>query len=134
MTASAAGYDSLTVNDVLVNLNLTTTLNFILKETSNEDDYLPVVATALNGNYPNPFNPETTISYSVKEPGKVRLEVYNIKGQLVKTLVDEEQTTGRYKLVFNAKDDRGRSIASGVYMLRMVAPGYLKTTKMILMQ
>jgi len=134
VTASAAGYDSLTVNDVLVNLNLTTTLNFILKETSNEDDYLPVVATALNGNYPNPFNPETTISYSVKEPGKVRLEVYNIKGQLVKTLVDEEQTTGRYKLVFNARDDRGRSIASGVYMLRMVAPGYLKTTKMILMQ
>jgi hypothetical protein len=48
--------------------------------------------------------------------------------------VDEEQTTGHYKLIFDARDDRGRSIASGVYMLRMKAPGYKKTTKMILMQ
>jgi len=48
--------------------------------------------------------------------------------------VDEVQATGHYKLVFNAKDDRGRSIASGVYMLKMVAPGYQKSTKMILMQ
>ena len=134
VTASAAGYDSLTVDDVLVNYNLATTVNFVLQETSNADDHLPVVATALNGNYPNPFNPETTISYSVKEAGRVKLEVYNIKGQLVRTLVDEEQTTGHYKLVFDAKDDRGRSIASGVYMLRMAAPGYRKTSKMILMQ
>ena len=134
VTASAVGYDSLTVDDVVVNHNLATTVNFILKETSNEDDYLPVFATALNGNYPNPFNPETTISYSLKETGRVKLEVYNIKGQLVKTLVDEEQTTGHYKLVFNAKDNKGRAIASGVYMLKMVAPGYRKTIKMILMQ
>ncbi len=134
VTASAAGYDSLTVDDVLVNYNLATTVNFVLKETSNADDHLPVVATALNGNYPNPFNPETTISYSVKEPGRVKMEVYNIRGQLVRTLVDEEQTTGHYKLIFDARDDRGRSIASGVYMLRMKAPGYKKTTKMILMQ
>jgi hypothetical protein len=134
VTAYAAGYDSLTVDDVLVNYNLATTVNFILKETPSDDNLLPVVATALNGNYPNPFNPETTISYSVKQPGRVKLEVYNIKGQLVRTLVDEEQATGHYKLLFNAKDDRGRSIASGVYMLRMEAPGYRKTSKMILMQ
>ena len=134
VTASAVGYDSLTVDDVVVNHNLATTVNFVLKETSNEDDYLPVLATALNGNYPNPFNPETTISYSLKEAGRVKLEVYNIKGQLVRSLVDEVQATGHYKLVFNAKDDRGRSIASGVYMLKMVAPGYQKSTKMILMQ
>ena len=105
-----------------------------MKETSNADDHLPVVATALDGNYPNPFNPETTISYSVKEPGRVKMEVYNIRGKLVRTLVDEEPTTGHYKLIFDSRDDRGRSIASGVYMLRMKAPGYKKTTKMILMQ
>ena len=68
VTAYAAGYDSLTVDDVLVNYNLATTVNFILKETPSDDNLLPVVATALNGNYPNPFNPETTISYSVKQP------------------------------------------------------------------
>ena len=134
VTASAAGYDSLTIDDVLVNYNLTTTVNFILSETPNDEYEIPVVATALNGNYPNPFNPETTISYSVKEPGKVKLEVYNIRGQLVRTLVDEDQATGHYKLIFNAKDDKGRGISSGVYMLRMQAPGYKKTSKMILMQ
>jgi hypothetical protein len=134
VTASAAGFDSLTVDDVLVNYNLTTTVNFILEPTPNDEYEIPVVATALNGNYPNPFNPETTISYSVKEAGKVKMEVYNIKGQLVRTLVDEEQATGHYKLIFNAKDDRGRSISSGVYLLRMQAPGYHKTSKMILMQ
>jgi hypothetical protein len=117
-----------------VTANNNTTVNFILQPVSNDENTQPVVATALNGNYPNPFNPETTISYSVKEAGRVKLEVYNIKGQLVKTLVNQDQATGHYKLVFNAKDDRGRSISSGVYMLRMVAPGYQKTSKMILMQ
>ena len=64
----------------------------------------------------------------------MKLEVYNVKGQLVKTLVNEDQATGHYKLVFNAKDGRGRSISSGVYLLKMTAPGYQKTSKMILMQ
>ena len=134
VTASAEGYSPRTVDEVLVDYDLATTVNFVLNSTTNDDNLLPVVATALNGNYPNPFNPETTISYSVKQPGRVKLEVYNIKGQLVRTLIDEEQATGHYKLAFKAGDDSGRSIASGVYMLKMVAPGYRKTSKMILMQ
>ena len=100
----------------------------------NDDATPPTQVTALNGNYPNPFNPETTISYSVNKPGRVKLEVYNIKGQLVRTLIDSDHASGEYKQVFNAKDNRGRSISSGVYLLRMVAPGYQKTSKMILMQ
>ena len=134
VTAEAKGYNSLTLNGCVVHPDIYTPVNFILEPVSNDENTLPVVATMLNGNYPNPFNPETTISYSVKEAGHVKLEVYNVKGQLVKTLVNEDQPTGHYKLVFNAKDDRGRSISSGVYMLRMTAPGYHKTTKMILMQ
>ncbi len=134
VTASAEGYNPITIEGKTVYANSNTTVNFVLKPVSNDENIQPVVATALNGNYPNPFNPETTISYSVKEAGRVKLEVYNVKGQLVKTLVNEDQATGHYKLVFNAKDDRGRSISSGVYLLRMVAPGYQKTSKMILMQ
>jgi len=122
------------MTQVLVEFGQTTTVNFVLDATSTDDPDIPVVATALNGNYPNPFNPETTISYSVKEAGRVRLEIYNIKGQLVRTLVDEDQTTGHYKQVFNSKDNRGRSISSGVYLILMTAPGYQKTSKMILMQ
>jgi len=119
---------------VLVEHNLATTVNFTLDQTSSAENHLPVVATALNGNYPNPFNPETTISYCVKEPGPVKLEIYNIKGQLVHTLLDEELSTGHYKLIFNAKDGKGRAVASGVYLIRMTAPGYQKTSKMILMR
>ena len=134
LTASAADYNSQTVEGVLVEHNLATTVNFTLDQTSSAENHLPVVATALNGNYPNPFNPETTISYCVKEPGPVKLEIYNIKGQLVHTLLDEELSTGHYKLIFNAKDGKGRAVASGVYLIRMTAPGYQKTSKMILMR
>ena len=134
LTVSAPGYISQTVEDVTVNLNLFTTLHFVLLRERDGDGQIPVVATALHGNYPNPFNPETTISYSIKKPGRVRLEVYNIKGQKVCTLVDEDHATGHYKRIFNAKDDRGRSVSSGVYLIRMSAPGYRKTAKMMLMQ
>ncbi len=135
VTASAAEHHSQTVTDVVVNFNQTTTLNFVLEEgTPIDDPQIPVAATTLHGNYPNPFNPETTISYSVKEPGRVKLQVYNLKGQLVTTLVDEDHATGHYKQTFNGKDKQGRPIASGVYLIRMTAPGYGKTSKMILMK
>jgi hypothetical protein len=135
VTASARGYLSQSVEGVVVNHDQHVILQFVLaKDTATDDSSIPVTATALNPNYPNPFNPETTISYSVKEPGRVRLEVFNIKGQKVKTLVDEDRATGHYKLIFNAKDTRGRSLSSGVYLLRMSAPGYQKTSKMIFMK
>ena len=135
VTASARGYLSQSVEGVVVNHDQHVILQFVLaKDTATDDPFIPVTATALNPNYPNPFNPETTISYSVKEPGRVRLEVFNIKGQKVKTLVDEDRATGHYKLVFNAKDTRGRNLSSGVYLLRMSAPGYQKTSKMIFMK
>ena len=134
ITASAPEYLSQT-KEVIVNPDLSTDLDFILLQEGDDPQVPPpVLATALHGNYPNPFNPETTISYSVKQPGRVKLTVYNIKGQKVRTLVNEEQITGHYKLVFNAKDDRGRPISSGVYLLRMQAPGYQKLAKMVLIQ
>jgi hypothetical protein len=102
--------------------------------TPNDGAQLPTATTALHGNYPNPFNPETTISYSVMKPGRVKLEVYNLKGQLVKTLVNEDHAAGEYRQVFNAKDEKGSSLASGVYLVRMHAPGYRKTSKMVLMK
>ena len=135
VTASAAGYLSQSVENVLINQDQHTILSFTLrKETANDDALLPVTATALNGNYPNPFNPETTISYSVLQPGRVRLEVYNIKGQRVRNLMDSDHAAGHFRKVFDAKDDSGRSLPSGVYLLRMSAPGYQKTGKMILMK
>jgi hypothetical protein len=135
VTASYPGYISQTVENVEVIAYDITHLTFYLEEGSPVDDpQVPVIATALGGNYPNPFNPETTISYGVKEPGRVKLQIYNIKGQLVRNLVDEEHTAGHYKRLFDGKDNTGRSLASGVYLIRMTAPGYRKASKMMLIK
>lgn len=133
-TATANGYHPLTQEDINVAPSQNTTLNFVLIPTANEDEVAPIVATGLNGNYPNPFNPETTISYDLKDAAPVRLEIYNLKGQLVRTLVNELQATGRYRIVFDGKDDKKLALPSGVYLYRFSAGEYRKTQKMMLMQ
>ncbi|MDP2401275.1 MAG: carboxypeptidase regulatory-like domain-containing protein, partial [Actinomycetota bacterium] len=135
VTASATGFVSQTIENIVVTANQTSTVNFVMVVgSSNEDDVVPVTATALNGNFPNPFNPETTISYAVKDPAAVRIEIYNVKGQLVRSLVNGEHNSGRYNVVFNGKDNAGNNIASGVYFYRMTTDKYSATKKMILMQ
>ncbi len=135
LRVSAEGYQTVIKTNVIIHQNQVVTLHIVLhRETGADDPQTPVVATALNGNYPNPFNPQTTISYSVKEPGQVKLQIYNLKGQLVRTLIDTEHAAGHYKQIFDARDDRDRRLASGVYLIRMQAPGYHKTSKMMLMQ
>ena len=99
-----------------------------------DDPGVPVVATALHGNYPNPFNPETTISYSVKDAGAVSIEIYNAKGQLVRTLVNEHKATGNYSIVWNGRDNNNQAVSSGVYFYKMLAGKYSSTRKMILMK
>ncbi|HPV14899.1 MAG TPA: choice-of-anchor D domain-containing protein [Candidatus Cloacimonadota bacterium] len=132
LLASAEGFGETTVENVIVGAGLFTNLDIVLVSRSNDCESPVPVVTALNGNYPNPFNPETNISYSVKEPGMVKLEIYNIRGQLVRNLLNEYHVTGHYKRIFDGKDNNGRILASGVYLLRMSAPGYQKASKMLL--
>ncbi|MDI3504386.1 MAG: large repetitive protein, partial [Candidatus Cloacimonadota bacterium] len=134
VTASAASYDSLSYENITVAPSQNTTLNFILEPTSNGDELIPVTVTALNPNYPNPFNPETTISYDIKEAGEVRLDIYNLKGQLVRTLVDKAQVPGRYRIVFDSRDNKGNPLSSGIYLYRLQTKDYQSTRKMMLMQ
>ncbi len=94
---------------------------------------LPAV-TKLNGNYPNPFNPETNISYSVSKPAKVTLTIYNLKGQKVRTLVNDYQQAKNYSVVWNGKDDNGRTVANGVYLYKLKVGKYTATKKMIMMK
>jgi len=89
----------------------------------------------LNGNYPNPFNPETTISFSVAQTSSmVNLEIYNLKGQNIKTLVNEILPAGNHSIVWNGADEKGKPIASGVYLYKMRIGNYVSTKKMILMK
>ncbi|MEP0821546.1 MAG: T9SS type A sorting domain-containing protein [Ignavibacterium sp.] len=72
-------------------------------------------------NYPNPFNPTTTISYDLPALSRVTIHVFNLVGQQITTLVDQEQPPGRYKLVWNGRTDSGVSASSGVYFYRILA-------------
>ncbi|MBN2291425.1 MAG: T9SS type A sorting domain-containing protein [Pirellulales bacterium] len=92
-------------------------------------------AYGLFPNVPNPFNPSTSIRYDVPPGGgEVTLRIYDVSGRFVRTLVDGLQTAGRKTVVWNGRDDRDRSVVSGVYFYRLQAPGYEKTLKMVLIQ
>jgi len=82
--------------------------------TGNGLDLLPAV-TELIGNYPNPFNPSTNIKFSLKADSKVSLNIYNIRGQKVKTLINDNMQAGWHSIVWNGRDDNGKSVSSGVY-------------------
>ncbi len=116
------------------NAVLFTMKKFILNETDHTNDIggitlsvrslaqLPTVYK-LEQNYPNPFNPSTTINYQLPEAGSVRIVIYNMLGQIVRTLVNEEQSAGYYSQIWNGADDSNRKVASGVYIYRIEALG-----------
>ena len=89
---------------------------------------------ALHNNYPNPFNPVTTISYDVPVSGPITLRIYNLLGQVVRELVNEEVSPGAYKITWNGRNDAGRALSSGIYFARLNAKGYVSTQKMILLK
>ncbi len=85
-------------------------------------------------NYPNPFNPETIIVFDLPESGNVKLEIYNIKGQKVKTLLDCYMSPGRSEMLWDSKDDNGKRVSSGVYFYRLQTPTKNITKKMMLLK
>jgi len=93
--------------------------------------HLPEVF-ALAQNYPNPFNPETTIRFALPEKSQVKLEIYNIRGQKVITLVNEEKTAGTYYVKWNGKDLKGSDVSSGIYLYRMTYGNSIQVRKMVL--
>jgi hypothetical protein len=89
---------------------------------------------ALKANYPNPFNPSTTIAYNVPTTGHVSLKIYNAAGQLVKTLVDAKVDAGAHQIVWNGRNDRNIATASGVYFYVLEADNQSATRRMILLK
>jgi len=102
--------------------------NITLQKNNAESKNNPDVYTLFN-NYPNPFNPTTTISYSIPKGSFVTLKIYDVLGREVKTLVNKFQTKGKYNVTFNAS-----SLASGVYIYRMKAGNFAASKKLILMR
>jgi len=86
----------------------------------NNDDELNIQNAKSNiSNYPNPFNPTTTISFDLPEESKVKIEIYNIKGQKVKTLANDKYQTGNHQVIWNGTDENNKSVGSGVYFYKM---------------
>jgi phosphodiesterase/alkaline phosphatase D-like protein len=109
---------------------------FNLNQVQHLGDRLSLVPDefTLEHNFPNPFNPATTIRYAVPEAGKVSLRIYNVLGQEVQTLVNDHQVAGYYTVKWNGMDRLDRSVASGVYLYKMDTAGFTKVHKMLLLK
>ena len=106
---------------------------YVVSFDAKDNGSVPAVTT-LETNYPNPFNPETTIKYSVAKAGKVNLSIYNIKGQLVRTLVNENQEPSYRSIVWKGENNNGSKVSSGVYFYRLQTAEKVMTKKMLLMK
>jgi hypothetical protein len=89
---------------------------------------------ALEQNVPNPFNPATTIRFSLARAGRASLAIYDVAGRLVRRLVDEERAAGRHEVRWDGRDARGHRVASGIYFYRLEAGDRLAIRKMALMK
>ena len=132
VTCSAVGYNSQTINNVVITAGQTVLRNFILSV--GIEDEQEVVSTTLKGNYPNPFNPLTTIAYDVKNPAPVRIDIFNARGQHIRTLVNELKTKGHFRAVWDGNDADGKPVASGFYQYRMQAGDYKAVRRMMLLK
>ena len=97
----------------------------------------PTVASEPPGlapNAPNPFNPSTVISYRLDTDGPVRLEIYNLLGQRIRTLVDEVQAAGAYRVHWDARDAAGRHMSTGIYFTRLYYPGGMHTRRILFLK
>jgi hypothetical protein len=97
------------------------------------DSPVPLV-TSLHQNYPNPFNPTTNISFVLGSDMPVKLDIFNVRGQKVKTLCDLPLSKGKHSLQWNGRDGANRQVASGIYFYRLSTPEGIRTQKMMLMK
>lgn len=88
----------------------------------------------LHQNYPNPFNPGTEIEYTLKKTGHVTLHIYNVLGEKVKTLLDQDQPAGLYRIDWDGKNDDGKLVSSGIYLYKLEVNGFSEAKKMLLLK
>jgi len=97
------------------------------------EDQIPI-ALSVDSNYPNPFNPSTTIKFSIPTDGNVKLTIYNIKGQVVKELINKEMSAGQHNIVWNGTDSSYCQVSSGLYYARIEQGSTIKHHKMMLLK
>jgi len=98
------------------------------------DTPLVLPAASIAGIYPNPFNPATTLRFAVGEPGRVRIEIFAVKGELVRTLMNEERAVGEFELRWTGTNDAGQLVPSGAYFCRIQNGGVVATQPLLLLK
>lgn len=114
-------YDNIVVNSLLTSVD------------DNSETGLPD-GFSLEQNYPNPFNPDTQISYQLTTSGYISLNIYDLLGREIKTLVSKEQASGNYTVSWDGKDESGNIVPSGIYLYTLKAGSFTESKKMILMK
>ncbi|MEA1971756.1 MAG: T9SS type A sorting domain-containing protein, partial [Candidatus Cloacimonadota bacterium] len=104
-----------------------------IDENDTEDDYIPSPQSKLS-NYPNPFNPTTNIYFSIDQEENVKLEVFNIKGQKINQLVNNQLSAGQHSIVWNGTDDSGKSVSSGVFFYKLTTESKSTINKMLMLK
>jgi hypothetical protein len=106
----------------------------LFSEQNADNSHLISPVLNIESNYPNPFNPETTISYSIPNDGKVLVSIYNLKGQKVKQLLNDNLIAGRHKVVWDGKNSSGQKVSSGLYLVKIKHDNTHRLHKMMLMK
>lgn len=101
---------------------------------SSVDEVQSSCAYSLLENYPNPFNPETSITYTLANEGRTKLEIYNFVGQKIRTLVDTSQTSGKHTVIWNGNNDSGQKVSSGLYIYRLISGSFVESKQMIMLK
>lgn len=109
----------------------------LASELSADEEHIAFIPeqSSLVGNYPNPFNPDTKILFNLDRPADVTIEIYNIRGQLVRKLIDgDHYRQGLHRIIWNGKDDSGQEAAGGIYLYRLTTPETTDVRKMIMLK
>ena len=110
------------------------TLSIVLEQLHNDSDVQSPSSFKLYSNYPNPFNPNTEIGYSIPEDTFVSITIYDVQGRSVKSLVNQNQDAGIYLTNWNAKNEQGVLVPAGMYYYTIRAGDFTQTKKMILLK
>ncbi|HHE37952.1 MAG TPA: T9SS type A sorting domain-containing protein [Candidatus Cloacimonetes bacterium] len=128
------GYEPFHIEGIEINDDDVIQNIFLTPLNSVDDNEGLSIQNELHQNSPNPFREYTSISFVLKEKDDVRIDIYNVKGQLVRTLIDEEKDKGFYNLIWNGKDSNDHSVSSGIYLYKMKTGKFADLKKMIVLQ
>ncbi len=134
LTVRPGGTEAIQVRLVQMDLRDLNNERDVIDAAGGGNKYVPTISTLVQ-NHPNPFNPNTVISYEIAVSGLVSIQIYDVSGHLVRTLVDEWKGIGRHVQPWDGTDNKGATVTSGVYFYRMTSPGFVsRTRKMLLLK